>query len=320
MPIALLVKRLFLLACLAVFLPGCRPSAPEGPTYRFVKTWGQRGGGPGELREPVGIAVSGDEIFVSDAGNNRIQVFDRQGRYLRQFGSEGKGPGELGRPMHLGLQGRTLFVSEYLNDRVQRFTLDGTPLSSIGSAGSGPGQFDAPTSATVDAEGRIYVADFYNQRIQVLSPEGALIQQFGTTGKDGAEPGQFTYPTAVALFPEGGFVVGDAYNHRIQAFGADGIFRWMLPEDINWADTTQGRFNVATSVAVGPENDIYVADFYNHRIQIISEDGRFISAFGSRGSGPGQFERPVDMAFDTDGNLYVVDFGNDRIQQFEPVR
>ena len=79
-------KRL-LLASLAMFFLGCGPSAPETPAYRFVQTWGQRGDEPGEMREPVGIAVSGDEIFVS-----------------------------------------------------------------------GPGQFDAPTSATVDAEGRIYVA------------------------------------------------------------------------------------------------------------------------------------------------------------------
>jgi len=120
---------------------------------------------------------------VSDAGNNRIQVFDREGRFLRQFGTEGSGPGELGRPMHLGIRGSTLYVSEYLNDRVQLFSFEGTPLSSVGSGGTGPGQFDAPSSATVDAEGRIYVADFYNQRIQVLSPEGELVRQFGTTGR-----------------------------------------------------------------------------------------------------------------------------------------
>ena len=156
MPISQSVKRLFLLASLAVLMLGCQPSAPETTTYRFVKTWGQRGEGPGELREPIGIVISGEEVFVSDAGNNRIQVFDLEGRFLRQFGSEGSGAGELGRPMHLGLQGSTLFVSEYLNDRVQRFSFEGTPLSSIGSAGTGPGQFDAPSSATSGSGRGIY--------------------------------------------------------------------------------------------------------------------------------------------------------------------
>ena len=140
-------KRFLLLVLLAASFLGCRPSAPETPTYHFVKTWGQRGEGPGELREPVGIIVSGDEVFVSDAGNNRIQVFDREGRFLRQFGTEGSAPGELGRPMHLGVHDNALYVSEYLNDRVQRFSFEGAVLSSVGSSGSGPGQFDAsPTT------------------------------------------------------------------------------------------------------------------------------------------------------------------------------
>ena len=50
------------------------------------------------FEQPIGIAIAGNEVFVSDAGNNRIQVFDRDGRFLRLFGSEGEGPGELARP------------------------------------------------------------------------------------------------------------------------------------------------------------------------------------------------------------------------------
>jgi DNA-binding beta-propeller fold protein YncE len=188
----------------------------------------------------------------------------------------------------------------------------------MGEFGSGPLQFDAPTSATMDRKGRMYVADFYNQRIQVIGANGQFLMQLGSTGEDGPDPGQFTYPTAVAVFPAGGFVVADAYNHRVQAFGEDGSFRWMLPQEQNWADSTLGRFNVATSVAVGPRGNVYVADFYNHRIQVITNSGQLVVAFGEYGSEPGQFDRPTDMVFDADGNLYVVDFGNDRIQRFAP--
>jgi sugar lactone lactonase YvrE len=306
----------FLLVLAPVVLLGCQTPVTDGVSYTFVEQWGQRGDSPGEFREPVGIVISGDEIFVSDAGNNRIQVFDLDGGFLRTFASEGDSLGQLSRPMHLGIRGDTLYVAEYVNDRVQLFTLQGRALSSIGSAGEGPVQFDAPTSATWDSAGRMYVADFYNQRIQVIGEDGNLIQQLGTTGQDGPDPGQFTYPTAVATYPTGGFVVADAYNHRIQSFAEDGTFNWMLPQNENWADTTQGRFNVATSVAVGPDEAIFVADFYNHRIQVISKAGQLLDGFGTQGSAPGEFERPIDMAFDAAGNLYVVDFGNDRIQKF----
>ncbi|MFQ5418710.1 MAG: 6-bladed beta-propeller, partial [Myxococcota bacterium] len=62
-----------------------------------------------------------------------------------------------------------------------------------------------------------------------------------------------------------------------------------------------------------------VADFENHRIQVFTGDGVLLAAFGSRGSRPGEFERPTDLDIGTDGRIYVVDFGNDRIQVFEPL-
>jgi len=315
--LGLSVAALFL--AVTIVSTGCQRGEVRPTGYKFQKSWGKRGEAPGDLREPVGILIAEDEVFVSDAGNNRIQVYSLNGVFLRSFGSEGSRPGELARPMHLGRSGQTLLVSEYINDRIQRFTFQGESLSLIGSTGTGPGQFDAPTSATVDSSGRIWVADFYNQRVQVLSSDGEPIRQFGVTGKEGPDPGQFTYPTAVSVFPDGGFVVADAYNHRIQTFDADGTFSWMLPDDMNWADAADGHFNVATSVQVSPSEDIAVADFYNHRVQFISREGEFLFSFGSKGSDEGQFNRPIDVAFDQEGNLYVVDFGNDRIQKFEPV-
>jgi DNA-binding beta-propeller fold protein YncE len=71
-------------------------------------------------------------------------------------------------------------------------------------------------------------------------------------------------------------------------------------------------------VETGPKDRIYVADFYNHRIKILSPAGDRLTMFGEKGTGEGQFDRPIDVAFDESGTLYVVDFGNDRIQQFEP--
>jgi DNA-binding beta-propeller fold protein YncE len=67
---------------------------------------------------------------------------------------------------------------------------------------------------------------------------------------------------------------------------------------------------------VTPEEVVYVADFQNHRIQVFSREGAFLTAFGSHGSDPGQFNRPTDLDFGPDGRIYVVDSGNDRIQVF----
>jgi len=67
------------------------PSAQE-PGYEFVTAWGEPGDAPGQFHDPTGIEVTDSEVFVSDARNARIQVFDFDGHFKRQFGTKGDGP------------------------------------------------------------------------------------------------------------------------------------------------------------------------------------------------------------------------------------
>jgi len=164
---------------------------PREPGFEFVMAWGGKGSGPGQFNDPTGIAIAGNELFVADSRNGRIQVFDFEGGFKRQFGAPGEGPGELGRPMNLRIAGGELYVADYWNDRIQVFGLDGTPRRSIGSTGSGLGQFNAPGAIAIAANGDLYVADFYNQRIQQLQADGTFIRQWGTTGETGIWAGQF---------------------------------------------------------------------------------------------------------------------------------
>jgi len=287
--------------------------------YRFDSTWGQQGAGAGDLDEPIGIALAPGEIYVSDAGNHRIQVFDRQGRLLRTFGERGAAPGQLARPMHLTFHDGRLYVAEYLNDRIQVFTPEGVSTAILGSSGVGPGQFDAPAGVAVDAAGRLYVADFYNQRIQLLSPAGELIRQLGETGRSGSTPGQFQYPTGVAMLADGSLAVADAYNDRVQIFDSTGTFRSLWDGSISSPAGAGGeKFRTAMAVTAGPDGTLFVADFYNHRIRQLTVDGEPLASFGGEGRTAGRFNRPTDLAVAEDGSVYVVDFGNHRIQKFAP--
>ena len=92
--------------------------SPKEIGYDHVLTWGETGSEPGQFSEPIGIVVSGNEVFVSDAGNHRIQAFDRNGKFLREFGYEGSGPGELSRPMHMDIRAGRLYVAEYLAEGI----------------------------------------------------------------------------------------------------------------------------------------------------------------------------------------------------------
>jgi len=313
--VALGILLLFLTSVLTIGCAGFMGSEKE---YRFVATWGEKGSGPGKFNDPTGIAVNDHEVFVSDARNSRIQVFDLDGNFKRQFGTSGKEPGELGRPMNMTILGEELYVADYWNDRIEVFALDGTHQRTIGNSGSGPGDFDAPGGVAVAPNGDLFVADFYNQRIQKLRPDGSSIRQWGETRKTGVWAEKFNYPTDVALGPDGSLYVADGYNDRVQVFSRDGDFshKWGGPFAMNIYGPFKGWFATVTSITVDKTWNVFVADFYNNRIQKFSPEGTFLTAFGEEGSAPGKFNHPIAVAVTDDGTVFVVDYGNNRIQRW----
>lgn len=292
--------------------------SPKEPPYEFVSAWGEKGSGPGQFNDPTGIAVVDDEVFVADARNGRIQVFDFEGRFKRQFGAPGESRGQLGRPMNLTVANGRLYVAEYFNDRIQVLGLDGGSKALIGRQGSGEGELSAPGGAAVAPNGDLAVADFYNHRVQRFTAEGRFIRQWGTTGKTGIAAGQFNYPTDVSFGADGTLYVADGYNDRIQVFGPDGAFlrKWGGPFAINVFGPFNGWFATVTGVTVDAKGHVFAADFYNHRIQKFAPNGTFLTSFGASGSGRGEFNYAMAVAVADDGTVFAVDFGNSRVQKW----
>lgn len=292
----------------------------QEPPYTLVHSWGEKGSGPGQLNDPTGIAVTDSEVFVSDARNGRIQVFDHEGLFRREFGTEGNYVGELGRPMNLTIHNEKLYVPEYMNDRIQVFSLAGEPLEVIGAAGEEPGHFNAPGGVAVADNGDLFVADFYNHRVQHLRADGSFVKQWGTTGETGKGAGEFTYPTDVTFADDGTLLVADGYGNRVQAFDAGGDFlhKWGGPFALGLYGPFKGWITTATSIAVGPEGSVFVDDFYNDRIQKFAADGEYLTAFGSEPENPGHTAMAV--AIESDGTVWSVNFADNRVEKWEPVK
>ncbi|MEA1079214.1 NHL repeat-containing protein [Marinobacter qingdaonensis] len=291
----------------------------QEPPYSLTLAWGEKGSAPGQLNDPTGVAVTDTEVFVSDARNGRIQVFDHQGHFKRKFGTPGDGIGELGRPMNLTIHDDKLYVPEYMNDRIQVFSLTGEPLSMIGSLGKGPGQFNAPGGVAVADNGDLFVADFYNHRVQHLRADGSFVQQWGTTGVTGRGAGEFTYPTDVALGKDGMLYVADGYGNRVQAFDTTGDFlhKWGGPFAIGLYGPFKGWFTTTTSIALGPNGEVFVADFYNDRIQTFTARGDYLTAFGTPPENPGHTAMAVDVG--RDGAVWSVNFADNRVEKWKAI-
>jgi DNA-binding beta-propeller fold protein YncE len=117
--------------------------------------------------------------------------------------------------------------------------------------------------------------------------------------------------------------VADAENYRIQYFTPTGGFldKW------GSVGSHEGEFRWPSDVAVGPNGDVYVTDFWNDRVQRFVANGdievieptpdyEYAGEWGGIGDGPGQFRKPYDVGVSPNGDVYVVEWGNDRIQYF----
>ena len=83
----------------------------------FLRQWGSEGSGEGEFNTPTGMCVSGEEVFVGDGYNHRIQVFARDGSFVRQWGSQGSGQGQFDYPRDVAVSEGELFVCDMNNNR-----------------------------------------------------------------------------------------------------------------------------------------------------------------------------------------------------------
>lgn len=133
------------------------------PDGKLLMSWGEPGTGPGQFRNPHGIAIDRDErVWIADRENSRIQIFDGQGKFLEQWAN-------VKRPQRAWLdKDETVYVAEAWQ-RVSIFTRDGKLLARWGNEGRDDvdALFSAPHSIAVDSQGAIYIGEVAMSRLGI---------------------------------------------------------------------------------------------------------------------------------------------------------
>ncbi len=226
------------------------------------------------------------------------------------WGLHGVRDGRLHRPRVIALDANDQLYIADLTDRIQVFDRDGHYKHGWRTPGL---NVDGPSGLTVDATGRVLVADTHFYRVLIYDREGTRLGQIGD-GVQGTTPGRFGYATDT-LVDEAGCVYVSEYgeNDRIQVFDPAGEFlrQW------GGHGYAPGQFLRPRAMAFDGQGLIHVADTGNHRIQVFDRDGRLINRFGRRGASAGQMAYPFDLSFAPDGTLVVCEYGNSRVQRFD---
>jgi tripartite motif-containing protein 71 len=279
-------------------------------TYRCVKEVGSLGLSTAQFQEPHSVTVSphSGNIFVCDALNHRLQVFNSSGEFITQIGSYGSGLGQFNYPTSIAIADGRIRVCDFYNHRIQVLLSDGRPLTKFGSEGTANGQFDGPWGIAVYNSDRIVVTDCYNHRVQMFDKDGQFVTKFGS---EGFGEGQFQYPHGVAIHDDGTIYICDTNNHRIQVFDMNG----QLVRIFGRMGKANGQFQHPHNIAIDLDGSILVTDYWNHRIQIFTRTGQYLRQFGEDGARLGQFDNPIGIAVNTsNGSIIVSEKGNQRFQ------
>lgn len=287
--------------------------------------------GPGRGKHPrfnMPMSVSTDKdnnIYVTDSGNNRVVVFDKNGSFLYEFGSKGVAkpmagqkanwqPGTFSYPYGIDVDDETgnIYIADMVNERIQVFDnkgkfVDWFPKKKLPGFSSGI----FPTDIAVK-KGKVYICNPY--QIVIMTTKGQLVNEFGMPGD---EPGKFDRPNGIDVGEDGTIYVADSNNLRLQALTPDGKAKWVVGKPAeNGAGVKQENrvFGLPRNVSVGPDGNIYVADPFHFQIKVFSPSGKQLASMGQQGIEDGNFDFPNGIDVTKDKIIYVVDKAGNRVQ------
>ena len=216
-------------------------------------------------------------------------------------------------------------------------TLAGQALIIGAQDGAGTAaQFSYPSGVAVDGADNLYIADFNNDTIRKVTPDGVASTPYGQAGVIGSANGSgtnalFNTPNGIAADAAGNLYVADSGSSTIRKITPDGVVSTIAgqPGVVGTNDNPNGHlahFNNPQGLTVDSDGNIFVADTFNYTVRKITPAGEVTTVAGTAGTngyadGVGtaaKFNGPFSVVVDSQGNLFVSDLYNLVVRKIAP--
>ncbi len=291
-----------------------------------------------QFADPFGLAIDKKgNLFIADGGeHNRILKINPQGKVSLVAGGE-EGYVDSGEhqtaarfhtPSGMALDPHgNLYVADTGNHVIRTITPQGvvSTLAGNGQAGYRDGaaaqaQFNGPIGVAVDKQGRVWVADTYNDKIRMITPDG-MVHTIAGGDLPGYQDGQgsaalFDTPSQIAINRMGDAIVTDTRNNAVRKINPQGEVSTLLRSEPQDHDALLRR---PVGLAITHDDHIYVSELSHGRLLQIAPNGESRGVTGvdidiipGDDTSP-RMQNPVAIALDAHGNLLVSDNAKNRL-------
>ena len=290
----------------SIFPPHVKPVVPDYKTKELAIAFCCKKSSfwksPGELNNPRSLSIHyrTGNIYIADSNNHRVQVFTCNGDYLFMFSEK------MNKPFGICVSQNKVFTTQLLGNCINMYKLEGKLIKSVGNEGNGVAQFKNPRGLHVTHRNNnnynIYVCDFDNHRIQILTEE---LKYHSMLGID-----LFKYPRDVKVTRDRVLVLADN-DPCMFVFNSDHVLTNRLISKGVGKQTNNPR-----CFDIDREYNIIMSDYLNHCVYVFNQEGAQIHKFGKEGQGIGEFYHPCGIALNNTGHIIIVCEKNANCLQF----
>lgn len=257
------------------------------------------------LLAPIGLDVNrrGD-VYVVDAGNNRLVEFDSSLTPIRETGGYGRSEGQLDQPSRVTVDNDlNLWVTDVGNRRLCRFDrglhfVDAIELEDDEDLL----KYGRPGGLAVTTFGEVWLSDMDNDRLSIFDNTGSFSKHVEGFGYGG---GQLRSPEEIASFDDRTFFVCDVGNQRVALFDEYGSFLGEIADD---------RWRQPAAMAFDSSRRLWLLDAETATLYCLSLTGEEQLVVSGRLPGTTvPLRNPSDIVFDRQGRLIISDTGNNRV-------